>query len=59
MLYLLFGIMVTILNIVLFYLFVTQWEMSTSLGNILNTVICILFQYFTSACLKTQNRQYF
>ena len=47
-LYLFFGITATVLNIALFYLFVTQCKMSTSLGNILDTVICIVFQYFTN-----------
>ena len=47
-LYLFFGVLATVLNIVLFYLFVTRWKMSTGLGNILDTIICILFQYFTN-----------
>ena len=47
-LYLFFGVIATILNIVLFYLFVIEWKMSTSLGNILDTIICVLFQYFTN-----------
>ena len=47
-LYLFFGVIATILNIVLFYLFVIEWNMSTSLGNILDTIICVLFQYFTN-----------
>ena len=47
-LYLVFGVLATVLNIVLFYLFVTRWKMSTGLGNILDTIICILFQYFTN-----------
>ena len=47
-LYLFFGVLATILNIVLFYLFVIEWKMSTSLGNILDTIICVLFQYFTN-----------
>ena len=47
-LYLIFGITVTVLNIILFYLFVNVWKMSTGLGNILDTIICILFQYFTN-----------
>lgn len=47
-LYLIFGSVATVLNIVLFYLFINIWKMSTGLGNILDTVICILFQYFTN-----------
>ena len=47
-LYLLFGVLATVLNIVLFYLFVNVWKMSTGLGNILDTIICVLFQYFTN-----------
>ena len=47
-LYLVFGILATVLNIVLFYLFINIWKMSTGLGNILDTIICILFQYFTN-----------
>ena len=48
LLYLIFGITVTSLNIILFYLFINIWKMSTGLGNILDTIICILFQYFTN-----------
>ena len=47
-LYLIFGVLATVLNIVLFYLFVNVWKMSTGLGNILDTIICVLFQYFTN-----------
>ena len=48
LLYLIFGITVTSLNIILFYLFINIWKMSTGLGNILDTIICILFLYFTN-----------
>ena len=37
-----------LLNISLFYLFVNVWKISTGLGNILDTIICVLFQYFTN-----------
>ena len=47
-LYLIFGVLATVLNIVLFYLFINIWKMSTGLGNILDTIICVLFQYFTN-----------
>lgn len=46
--YLIFGVIATIMNIVLFYLFVTIGPMSTAVGNILDTVICVLFQYVTN-----------
>ena len=32
----------------LFYLFVNIWKLPTGAGNILDTIICILFQYFTN-----------
>ena len=48
LLYLIFGIIATVLNIALFYLFVIEWKMSTGIGNILDTIICVLFQYFTN-----------
>ena len=47
-LYLVFGVLATFLNIVLFYLFINVWKMSTGLGNLSDTIICILFQYFTN-----------
>ena len=47
-LYLFFGVLATILNILLFYLFVNIWKLPTGAGNILDTIICILFQYFTN-----------
>ena len=48
LLYLIFGVIANILNIVLFYIFVTKCNISTCLGNILDTIICVLFQYFTN-----------
>ena len=45
-LYLIFGVLATVLHIVLFYLFVNIWKISTGIGNILDTIICILFQYY-------------
>lgn len=48
LLYLIFGITVTLLNIILFYLFINVFKMSIGLGNVLDNVICILFQYFTN-----------
>ena len=47
-LYLIFGVLATVLNIVLFYLFINVWKISTGLGNIIDTIVCILFQYFTN-----------
>ena len=47
-LYLVFGVLATVLNILLFYLFINVWKMSTGLGNLLDTIICILFQYFAN-----------
>ena len=47
-LYLIFGVLATVLNIVLFYLFINVWKISTGLGNIIDTIVCVLFQYFTN-----------
>mgnify|MGYP000851349162 FL=1 len=47
-LYIIFGILTTIINIFLFYIFVIKMKMSTGLGNIIDTIICVLFQYFTN-----------
>ena len=47
-LYLIFGVIATILNIVLYHLFVNVIQMSTAVGNILDTVICVFIQYFTN-----------
>ena len=57
-LYLFFGVLATLLNIILFYFFVTQLKMSTFWGNLLDTVICILFQYFTNRIwvFKSENK---
>lgn len=48
LLYLIFGITVTLLNIILFYLFINVFKISIGLGNALDNIICILFQYFTN-----------
>ena len=47
-LYIIFGILTTIINIFLFYIFVIKMKMSTGLGNIIDTIICVLFQYVTN-----------
>lgn len=56
--YLVFGIISTILNIALFHLFINIWKMSTGWGNLLDTAICILFQYFTNRIwvFRSQNK---
>ena len=38
----------TFLYLILFYLFITVWKMPTGLANIIDTIICVLFQYFTN-----------
>ena len=47
-LYLIFGVLSTILNIILFYIFINILKMSIFWGNLLDTAICILFQYLTN-----------
>lgn len=56
--YLVFGVIATALNIVLYHLFVNVMGMSTALGNLLDTVICVLFQYFTNRIwvFRSKNR---
>lgn len=57
-LYLIFGVLATILNIVLFYLFINIMNMPVGIGNFIDTVICVLFQYFTNRVwvFKSQNK---
>ena len=55
-LYLVFGVLVTLLNIILFYVFVTKMRMSTFYGNLLDTILCILFQYFTNRVWVFESR---
>lgn len=46
--YLFFGVMATVLNIVLYHVFTNMLGLSTAIGNITDTIICVLFQYFTN-----------
>lgn len=46
--YLFFGVVATVLNIVLYFVLVTLVGMPTAIGNILDTIICVLFQYVTN-----------
>ena len=55
-LYLVFGVLVTLLNIILFYVFVTKMRMSTFYGNLLDTILCVLFQYFTNRVWVFESR---
>lgn len=55
-LYLFFGVIATLLNIVLFYLFVNVIKMPVWFGNILDTAICVLFQYFTNRIWVFQSK---
>ena len=47
-LYLFFGVIATILNIVLFYLFVIEWKMSISLGNTRYYYMCPFSIFYQS-----------
>lgn len=47
-LYLFWGVMATILNIVLYEVFVTYMKMHYVLGNALDWVLCVMFAYFTN-----------
>ena len=48
--YLIFGVLTTLLNIVLYALFNTLfgYEAANSWGNVLDNVLCILFAYATN-----------
>ncbi len=46
--YLFFGVVATALNIVLYHVFTNMLGLSTAVGNIVDTIICVLFQYFTN-----------
>ena len=48
--YLVFGVLTTLLNIVLYALFsrLFGYEAANSWGNVLDNVICILFAYVTN-----------
>ena len=57
--YLVFGVLTTLLNIVLYALFsrLFGYEAANSWGNVLDNVICILFAYWTNRTFvfKSQN----
>lgn len=57
-LYLFFGVVAVILNIVLFHLFVNVLKMTVWLGNLIDTIICVLFQYLTNRLwvFQSQNK---
>ena len=48
--YLFFGVLATVLNIVLYAVFqlLFGYEAANSWGNVLNNIICILFAYWTN-----------
>ena len=56
MLYLFFGGIAVVLNIVLYYLFVNVIKMPIWLGNILDTIICVMFQYVTNRIWVFQSK---
>ena len=61
--YLIFGVLTTLLNIVLYALFsrLFGYEAANSWGNVLDNVICILFAYVTNRAFvfasRTQGRE--
>lgn len=61
--YLVFGVLTTLLNIVLYALFsrLFGYEAANSWGNVLDNVICILFAYLTNRAFvfasRTQGRE--
>ena len=56
--YLIFGVLTTLLNIVLYALFNTLfgYEAANSWGNVLDNVLCILFAYATNRAFVFQSR---
>ena len=56
--YLIFGVLTTLLNIVLYALFNTLfgYEAANSWGNVLDNVLCILFSYATNRAFVFQSR---
>ena len=55
-LYLIFGVIAVVLNIALYYLFIEMIKLPIWLGNILDTLICILFQYITNRLWVFQSK---
>ena len=56
--YLIFGVLTTLLNIVLYALFNTMfgYEAANSWGNVLDNVLCILFAYATNRAFVFRSR---
>ncbi len=61
--YLIFGVLTTLLNIVLYTLFsgLFGYEAANSWGNVLDNLLCILFAYLTNRAFvfasRTQGRE--
>ena len=61
--YLIFGVLTTLLNIVLYTLFsrIFGYEAANSWGNVLDNLLCILFAYLTNRAFvfasRTQGRE--
>lgn len=55
-LYLIFGVIAVVLNIALYYVFIEIIKLPVWLGNILDTLICILFQYVTNRLWVFQSK---
>lgn len=50
-LYVIFGILTTVVNLGLFYLFYALWQWDKNLSNLLAIVIAVLFAYVTNKSL--------
>lgn len=55
-LYLIFGVIAVALNIALYYVFIEIIKLPVWLGNMLDTLICILFQYVTNRLWVFQSK---
>ena len=55
-LYLIFGVIAVALNIALYYVFIEIIKLPVWLGNVLDTLICILFQYITNRLWVFQSK---
>ena len=47
-LYIIFGVLTTIVNLVVFYLLTTFTSLDENLSNIIAIITCVLFAYFTN-----------
>jgi len=47
-LYIIFGVLTTIVNLVVFYLLTTFTSLDENLSNIIAIITCVLFSYFTN-----------